>query len=257
MPPIFVDGVEIKTLFVDGVEQASAFADGVEVFSSGEYQLDDFERSANGTPVSAHLMNTGQSWDTWSTNKPTIQPFKGLQQAFWSRTGSTSTAGFTMNPIFESGVLSVAFYAKVHCWWNRPGSVQSTGTYGQIYLDHDIDPVQNRVRFNLSSDPDISTETGLLIGNQNAVLQNIPMPWANYDTNYDAIIEFWTDGVQFQGRVTSGGQSALSNRFATIGIPNKVSVGSVEQFFGNTLKEAGISDWELQEYSPSSLPWPS
>ena len=33
MPPIFVDGVEIKSLFVDGVEQNTAFADGVQVYS--------------------------------------------------------------------------------------------------------------------------------------------------------------------------------------------------------------------------------
>lgn len=44
MPPLFVDGVEIRELFVDGVEQSVMFVDGVQVYSS-EISFDFVERA--------------------------------------------------------------------------------------------------------------------------------------------------------------------------------------------------------------------
>jgi hypothetical protein len=35
MPPLFVDGIEIKELFVDSVERDTLFVDGVQVFQKG------------------------------------------------------------------------------------------------------------------------------------------------------------------------------------------------------------------------------
>jgi len=121
MPPLFVDGVEIKSVFVDGVEQDSVFADGVEVFSvvAGEDYIDDFLRDPNGTLITDHLMNTGQGWDT-SAGTPTqpvigdaVQAGSGNQSAIVAAVGENTA--FNMIPLVS--LFNQSFVSEANFSW--------------------------------------------------------------------------------------------------------------------------------------------
>ena len=256
MPPLFVDGVEINELFVDGVEQGEAYADGVLVFDPGEYMFDDMGRSANGTPLNSHIMNTGHRWDNTSANVATIQTFHGLQQAYFSRTGNIGGAGFTMLALPETGVAPVAYHARAVAYWNRPSpAVLATATRALIYR-RAAGVVQDTIQFNYSPDPANTLVTGISVQNFVTQLQVVPMPWANVANVLSCVVEYFTDGISFQGRVTANGQTAITSRFPVGGVAPEIAVSSTENFFGNTLKEAAISEWELEEYAPARIPWP-
>ena len=86
---LVVDGVEIQTLYVDGVQIQNAYVDGNLVYNNvrGEAYLDDFNRSANGTLITAHAMNTGNMWRkgrSWRRHSMTFgvqgrSPCRGLR----------------------------------------------------------------------------------------------------------------------------------------------------------------------------------
>ena len=254
MPPLFVDGVEINQVFVDGIEQQNVFADGIEVFTAFEPEnlFDDFGRSANGTLIQNHPMNTGHSWvpdlATGFLNGA-IQSFQGQQGSFVTQVSNIAPASQVMEPVFNEP-FPEAFVARMVGRWTRTDVANNT--YINLEMRAADNVARNIVRYTFNIDG--GDTSALNIFDESEIHQTVPA----LGVNTFATLELFYDSITYQARVTrSAGGVTITDRFPVSGIMSRLRVGCQEQFFGNQTKNNSISEFELEEFRPQDVPWPS
>jgi hypothetical protein len=254
--PLFVDGVEIKSVFVDGVEQSEVWADGVQVFSSvGNYFFDDFNRSPNGTPVSDHIMNTGQSWFTTESfpPNPKIQPFNGVQTAYNFTSFSEDTCRTELIPDNDGSMwLEEAYVFNITGSWDT-NNLPFSNRIG-VYLTDGISVME----CNYQEETLTVRASRYTIWDGVSEVFDAPCVTAN---GQGGMTVYW-DRItgQLQCVATDGGGATyVSTKVAISFVPNQISLVS-RRWMGflppPQTMEAAIQEVEMTPYLSADLPWP-
>lgn len=244
MPPLFVDGVEIKEVFIDGVEQDVVFADGVEVFNAlqGEEFFDDFERSANGTPITSHVMNTGQSWTIGSGGdfNAAIQPHLGVQGGY---SQGAPDSGVVIQAV-RQGEVNEAMVVKITTGWNFPQALLASP-----YIE--VGVPGNFVRVLLLKALNV---TDLILYRNEVEAFSLVMGASNANS---AELEMFFSPTEFAARTTIGGATRSTPRITSAGFGHsgEILVGQVEASISGTAI-SHISEFEVTPYAPEDVPWP-
>jgi hypothetical protein len=250
MPPIFVDGVEIKTLFVDGVQQQEAWADGVQVFSAFESEdyYDDFTTDPIGTLTVNHLLNTGQSWNI-SFQDPAAP---SLQAAIGSLTGNFASSlggpagayGFNQN--VNVSFLNPSFMVDAFYAWQPIAGVQS------VTMAYYIEINPNSTIF----------ITGILGGyGWTVLIDGVIIDSGTFPDNQDSgHIEVFFDGTDIATAITvfpSGQRAVMSRRSANGMIPGPRSFSATSVGSLGAATTAQVSTLSETGVPPEQMPWPT
>ena len=253
MPPLFVDGVEMNSIFVNGAEQDSVFADGVEVFSGlqGEDMFDDFERSANGTPVLNHLMNTGNAWIAGRSfgTPTTIETFQNRQNAFRQAPGTGSSfLSLRAVPLLE---FAEAYHCSVDCNW---GTLNPNSVSANLYT-HQISPAVGnstniRIFYNGSA-------VQMWIQMNGTDFNNVSVPASGID-QFTLEVFFDAPLNLIAGRIRVGGVPSDTGTLSTLENP----VDTFSEIFLSENRVIGqnaisaFSNYELTAFPSGSVPFP-
>ncbi len=251
--PTFVDGVEINELFIDGVEQDSAFVDGVQVYDplQGEDMFDDFERSANGTPVLNHLMNTGNAWIAGRNfGVPTeIQTFQNRQTAFRQAPGTGSSfLSLRAVPLLD---FAEAYHCSVDCNW---GTLSPNSVSANLFTHQIAEALSNQTSIRIFWDGAI---VNMWIQMNGTDFNQSTVPASNIDqftleVFFDAPLNLIAGRIIIQGvPLDTGTLSTLENPVDTF---SEIFLSENRLFGQNAI--SAFSNYELTAYPSGSVPFP-
>lgn len=207
-PPIFVDGVEINEVFVDGVEQNIVVVDGIEVFTSAQLEamFDDYNRSPNGTPITSHIMNSGQGWAVLVDDRGTqIDPFQGEQAAVRNNPTNPGSAFLHIEPVPLDPPLPTAYHVVTTNGWR---TTNPNSAFGRIYTNQRSTVIPNNQTY-LQNNYDGSGNHEITITQNGVKTRTVNV--GGSVTN-EIIMEVWFDGPL---RLIEGAVTILGTRFLT------------------------------------------